>query len=49
MSNGLGLVKFILQHLNLEPREGIESKFHGIGLEAVRKGEVLTQPILDLR
>ena len=43
MSNGLGFIKFIRQHLNLEPREGIESKFHGIELEAVREGKVLKQ------
>ena len=49
MSNGLGFVGFIRQHLNLEPREGIESKFHGFGLEVVREGEVLTQSFLDLR
>ena len=49
MSNGLGFVRFIRENLNLEPSEGIGSEFHGIGLEAVREGKVLTQPFLDLR
>ena len=48
MSNGLGFVGFIRQHLKLEPRKGIESEFHGIGLKAVREGKVFTQPFLDL-
>ena len=46
MSNGLGFVGFIRQHLNLEPSEGIKSEFHGIGLEAVREGKALTWDFL---
>ena len=49
ISNGLGFVGFIRQHLNLEPSEGIEPEFHIIGLKAVREGKALTQPFLDLR
>ena len=48
-SNGLGFVGLVREHLILEPREGIESKFHRFGLEVVREGEVLTQSFLDLR
>ena len=49
MSNGLGFIGFIRQHLYLEPSEGIGSEFHGIGLEAVREGKALTRKFLDLR
>ena len=49
VSNGLRIVGFIRQHLNLEPRDEIESKFHGIGLVVVREGKALTHPFLDLR
>ena len=41
-SNGLGFARVVRQHLNVEPSEGIGSEFHGIGLEAVREGKVLT-------
>ena len=48
-SNGHGFVGPDIQHLNLEPSEGIGSEFHGIGLEVVREGKALTRKFLDLR